>query len=187
MNEETRTLIALARHEAGHTIVNAALGCPVRYTYIRYIDGSLLGMTGSVPRLDMRKSEKVAILYAGLLADRDYRHLRLNAPPLRMLAVQRQASSRLRRAIARHRFDQIDADAILPGGDLGQIQRLLAGCRDPDRISRRGEILARRALDSNEIPLRKIAQHLLVLGDLRGETLRDLLRQIVHIDTHSRI
>jgi len=177
-----RELTAIARHEAGHTIVAAAIGCTVRNVYIRLRHGALVGMTiYSPPPSGLKRSEQVAIAIAGLLADTEFEHLRLSAPPVSAFAVpetpaRSATSARWRQAITAYRFDAL-ADPLAPG-DLGQIQRILSGCETPDAIYRRGETLARKTLAANRLVIWALSQQLLSCGNLRGAPLQSLLAEI---------
>lgn len=181
-----QTIKEIGLHEAAHAVCAAALGCPVRYVCIQYVHDVLIGMTENLPRPGMRRSDKIAILFAGLLS-REYTYLHFNVPPITAFIRPSSISPlkpgrRLASAIQRHHFDKTDnVDDLLPGGDWGQIQELLAGCRNPDRISRRGEDLARKTLAKNERALFQVAERLLGCGILTGRTLQSLLRDVVPV------
>jgi|GEM_PF-5464761 len=174
-------LAAIARHEAGHTIVAAAIGCTVKNVYIRLQHGALVGMTIYTPLSALKRSEQVAIAIAGLLADTEFKHLRLSTPPVSAFAVpetpaRSATSARWKKAITAYRFDAL-ADPLAPG-DLGQIQHILTGCETPDAIYRRGETLARKTLAANRLVIWALSQRLLSCGNLRGAPLQSLLAEI---------
>lgn len=180
-------LRSLALHEAGHCVTAVALGCRVTSVSIRLRHNSLLGLTAYTLQADTRPSARIAILLSGLLAQRDYKHLKLEPPCIRNLSMtdhtaQSKQPSRLARAIAGYGINQKSVDgALLPDGDMAQVRQILADRRHPDQCFARAEKIAHSALAANELPLRLVAQSLLAVGTLRGAHLGGLLASVAKI------
>ena len=182
MNDEVREqLRSIAVHESGHAVTAMALRLPVVSIRMSITFGAVRGETAVRFLPFTKRSHTTAVFLAGVWAVNMFTHIQLcvSAPDVVSRPPRTPTERRESRAVQRYRFDQTAAQTGADlDGDLGVIRSILHNCKHPNRIFDRGETIARTCLNTNERPLRAIAQQLLWDGHVSGGTLGRLARDV---------